>query len=207
MPGIRTGRGLDRLVNFTDAAVAIAITLLVLPLVDLVTDGSPPSVRSLLTDGADTFLAFGISFVVIASFWVGHHRLFEHLQDYSPALLRTNFLWLASIVLLPFTTQLLADVGTDDRSVNALYISTMVVTTGSLLVLEWLAVRDPLLQRPEVRGTLSLRGASVALALLLLALVLAVGFPGVGMFWLLLLLLSGPLTRLGRRRPAADGTT
>ncbi|MBE7699849.1 DUF1211 domain-containing protein [Oerskovia sp. Sa1BUA8] len=202
MPTIRTDRGLDRLVNFTDAAVAIAITLLVLPLVDLVTDGEDRSVASLFTDSAGTFLAFAISFVVIANFWVGHHRVFEHLRDYSTAILWANFLWLASIVLIPFTTQLLADEGTDDPAVNALYIAVMIVTTGSLALVEWLAVRDPELQRAEVRGTLEVRGALVAMLLLLLILVLAVVTPGVGMFWLFLLFLSGPLTRLaGRPRP------
>lgn len=210
MPTIRTDRGLDRLVNFTDAAVAIAITLLVLPLVDLVTDGEDRSVASLFTDSAGTFLAFAISFVVIANFWVGHHRVFEHLRDYSTAILWANFLWLASIVLIPFTTQLLADEGTDDPAVNALYIAVMIVTTGSLALVEWLAVRDPELQRAEVRGTLEVRGALVAMLLLLLILVLAVVTPGVGMFWLFLLFLSGPLTRLaGRRRrshePDGDG--
>jgi len=205
MRGIRTDRGLDRLVNFTDAAVAIAITLLVLPLVDLVTEGSSRSVRSLLTDGGETFLAFAISYVVIARFWVRHHRVFEHLQDYSTALLGANFLWLASIVLLPFTTQVLADEGTGDPAVNALYISTMVVTTFSVLLIEWLVVRDPDLQRPEVRGTLSLWGAAVALGLHLLVLVLVVVLPGVGMFWLLLLLLSRPL-EWRRRRTSPTGT-
>ena len=210
MPRIRTDRGLDRLVNFTDASVAIAITLLVLPLIDLVTDGEEHSVASLFSDERGTFLAFGISFVVIANFWVGHHRVFEHLRDYSNAMLWANFLWLASIVLIPFTTQLLADEGTDDPAVNALYIAVMIVTTGSLALVEWLAVRDPELQRAEVRGTLEVRGALVAMLLLLLILVLAVVTPGVGMFWLFLLFLSGPLTRLaGRRRrphePDGDG--
>ncbi|WP_182112525.1 MULTISPECIES: TMEM175 family protein [unclassified Actinotalea] len=198
---MRTDRGLDRLVNFTDAAVAIAITLLVLPLVDVVTDGEQRTVAELLTQEAGTFLAFAISFVVIASFWVGHHRVFEHLQDYSRAMLWANFLWLASIVLIPFTTQLLADDGTDVPAVNALYISTMIVTTGSILLIEWLAVREPELQRAEVRGSLTLRNGAVALGLLLVALVLAVVAPRVGMFWLLLLFLADPLARLtgGRR--------
>jgi uncharacterized membrane protein len=200
MPSIRTERGLDRLVNFTDAAVAIAITLLVLPLVDLVTGGEDHTIDALRTDGGETFLAFAISFVVIANFWVGHHRVFEHLRDYSHAMLWANFLWLASIVLIPFTTQILAAEGTDDPVVNALYISVMVVTTGSLTLIEWLAIRDPGLQRPEVRGELDVRGALVALILLLLVLVLAVVAPGVGMFWLFLLFLSGPLTRLADRR-------
>ncbi len=200
MAVIRTERGLDRLVNFSDGTVAIALTLLVLPLVDLLTDGSDYSVSSLLNDSGQTFLAFGISYVVIANFWEGHHRVFEHLSDYSRGMLWANFLWLASIVLIPFTTQLLADQGANDPAVNALYISTMIVTTGSLLLIEWLAVRDPQLQRAEVRGTLDIRGAVLALVLLLIALVLVVLVPAVGMFWLFLLFLSNPLERLARRR-------
>ena len=200
MAVIRTERGLDRLVNFSDGTVAIALTLLVLPLVDLLTDGSEYSISSLLNDDGQTFFAFAISYVVIASFWEGHHRVFEHLSDYSRAMLWANFLWLASIVLIPFTTQLLADQGTNDPAVNALYISTMIVTTGSLLLIEWLAVRDPQLQRAEVRGTLDIRGAALALVLLLTALVLVVVVPAVGMFWLFLLFLSNPLERIARRR-------
>ncbi len=201
----RTPRGLDRLVNFTDAAVAIAITLLVLPLVDLVTDGKEHPLRTLFEDERGTFLAFGISFVVIASFWSGHHRVFEHLQDYSSAMLRINFLWLASIVFIPFTTQLLADQGTDTAPVNALYIGTMIVTTGSLALIEVLAIRDPSLQRAEARGQLDARGALVAIGLLLVALVLSVVTPAVGLYWLFLLFLTGPLTRLFRRRDPAAG--
>ncbi|MFD6166058.1 TMEM175 family protein [Oerskovia sp. NPDC060287] len=203
----RTPRGLDRLVNFTDAAVAIAITLLVLPLVDLVTDGKEHPLRTLFEDERGTFLAFAISFVVIASFWSGHHRVFEHLQDYSSAVLWVNFLWLASIVFIPFTTQLLADQGTDTAPVNALYIGTMVVTTASLALIEVLAIRDPSLQRAEVRGQLDARGAFVAIGLLLVALVLSVVTPVVGLYWLFLLFLSGPLTRLFGVRPHRVGAS
>lgn len=204
MPRSHTSRGLDRLVNFTDAAVAIAITLLVLPLIDLVTDGRTHTVRSLFTEEETTFIAFAISFVVIANFWTGHHRVFEHLQDYSPVMLWANFLWLASIVFIPFTTQLLADVGTDEPAVNALYIGTMIVTTISLALIELAAVRDTNLQRPEVRGELDLRGTLIAIVLLAVALVLSVLAPAVGMYWLFLMFLSGPLTRTFRPRRSRD---
>ena len=204
MPRSHTSRGLDRLVNFTDAAVAIAITLLVLPLIDLVADDTGHRVQDILAGESATFIAFSISFVVIASFWTGHHRVFEHLQDYSPAMLWINFLWLASVVFIPFTTQLLADVGTDDPAVNALYIGTMVVTTVSLALVELNAVRTPDLQRPEVRGELGMRDAVVAVTLLVLALVLSVLAPAVGMYWLFLMFLSRPLTRIARPRRAGD---
>ena len=39
MSRVTTERGLDRLVNFSDAVTAVAVTLLVLPLIDLVGEG------------------------------------------------------------------------------------------------------------------------------------------------------------------------
>lgn len=198
-----TPRGLDRLVNFTDAAVAIAITLLVLPLIDLVTDDQSRSLRDMFSEDEATFIAFAISFVVIASFWTGHHRAFEHLQDYTPLILWANFLWLASIVFIPFTTQLLADVGTDDPATNALYIGTMVVTTASLALIEGIAIRSSELQRAEVRGELELRDTLIAITLLVVALVLSVLAPAVGMYWLFLMFLSGPISTVAQSRRRA----
>jgi uncharacterized membrane protein len=45
---MRTERGLDRLVTFLDAVVAIAITLLVLPLVELLGEGHDEDLGRLL---------------------------------------------------------------------------------------------------------------------------------------------------------------
>ncbi|MEK6437776.1 hypothetical protein [Pseudonocardia sp. T1-2H] len=42
---MRTERGLDRFVTFLDAVVAIAITLLVLPLVDVLGGRKPAEIR------------------------------------------------------------------------------------------------------------------------------------------------------------------
>jgi hypothetical protein len=73
---MRTDRGLDRLVNFSDATVAIAITLLLLPLVDIADEIRRESLGDLLADHVGTLIAFFVSFVVISRLWLSHHRLF-----------------------------------------------------------------------------------------------------------------------------------
>ncbi|WIJ46540.1 TMEM175 family protein [Curtobacterium citreum] len=189
----RTERGLDRLVNFSDATVAIAITLLVLPLVDLageLRDGE--SVGSLLAEHWPAIIAFVVTFWVISRFWTLHHQVFEHVQSYSPRVLRLNFVWLISIVFLPFAANLLNAGKEDDRLTYALYLGTMLVTSLSLTAIEFTLRRSPELLSsplPDVRKGL------IAAGLLALALVLAVLFPTVGMLWVLLLLLQGTVAR------------
>ncbi|HEY2556981.1 MAG TPA: TMEM175 family protein [Diaminobutyricibacter sp.] len=209
MASFRTDRGLDRLVNFSDAAVAIAITLLVLPLVDIATEitGEHTTIWGLFTANWGTFLAFAISFVVIARFWMVHHRVFEFVRDYNGALIWLNFLWLASIVFLPFSTNVLSLAAGNKPDVYALYIGTLIVTSASMLLMESVLKRNPGLLREGVEGALRLTPSVIATALFVVALVLAVLVPSVGMLWLLILLLSGPIEALydrwTRRRSAA----
>lgn len=58
--------------NLTDAVVAIAATLLVLPLVDVIGELDGNHVGQLLRDNGDKLFAFVLSFVVIARFWMVH---------------------------------------------------------------------------------------------------------------------------------------
>jgi len=195
MASFRTDRGLDRLVNFSDAAVAIAITLLVLPLVDIATEigHKNATVATIFTANWGTFLAFAISFVVIARFWVVHHRVFEFVRDYNQVLVWMNFLWLASIVFLPFATNVLSLAPGNQPGVYALYIGTLTVTSAAMLLTEWVLVRNPGLLREGVEGELRLSSSAIATVLFAVALVLAVLVPRVGMLWLLILLFSGLL--------------
>ena len=62
MAVIRTERGLDRLVNFSDATVAIAITLLILPLVDQASKLGGKSFGDFLAENGWEIFAFVISF-------------------------------------------------------------------------------------------------------------------------------------------------
>jgi uncharacterized membrane protein len=208
---VRTSRGFDRLVSFSDAVVTIAMTLLVLPLADLPTQPHD-SVGELLSDNRGVLVGFLLSFVVIARLWLAHHRVTEYLDSYDAALLRLTLLWLLTIVFLPFPTALVGSEGGAHRGVAALYIGTLLVNTLCLEGVTALARRRPELQREgltaddlEQLG----QGNWWTSAMLALALLLAVFLPGVGLLGLLLLFFESQaraaLTGLFRRPRRAPG--
>lgn len=200
---LRTERGLDRLVNFSDATVAIAITLLLLPLVDVAGDIGDEPLGDLLSDNLGTIVAFVVSFAVTARMWVSHHRVFEAARSYSGSLIRVNFVWLASIAFLPFSSNLIAH-RYGDPAVNALYVGTVALSSLTLVVMETILDRDPQLLVPDGRSHLHLVDGRLTFAALLVALVLSVLLPHVGMFWLFLLVPAGWISSAleGRSRRA-----
>lgn len=200
MTAPRTERGLDRLVNFSDATVAIAITLLILPLVDVAAQTRHTSLGDVLHDNLGALVSFVVTFVVIGRFWTVHHRLFEYVRGYSSALLRVNMVWLAGIVFLPFAANVLS--GSDGQpSISALYIVTMIVVTSAAGAMEWLLIRSPRLLHEESAPGLSLAPSIAFVSLLAVALVVAVVFPSINLYALFVLFLSGVVTRLVERLP------
>jgi uncharacterized membrane protein len=97
---------LERLIFFSDAVFAIAITLLIIEV-------TPPHLGRNATDRdhlialinlSPSFVAFFISFFVIGAFWAGHHRAFSLSRHWSPDLVMPNILMLAAVVFMPFAT-------------------------------------------------------------------------------------------------------
>jgi uncharacterized membrane protein len=205
MAGIRTERGLDRLVNFSDATVAIAITLLILPLVDDAHTIAHESFGTFFSDNFWQLLAFAISFAVIARFWVVHHRVFEWVSNYNGTLIWLNFVWLATIAFMPFTTNVLSNSNGERPEIYALYIGNLLAISLSMQLIGMVLTRSPDLVREDARAEMdSTRGWSASI-IIAVSLVLAVLVPQVGMFWLFLMFLSEPLHRvLARltRRPS-----
>ncbi|SEB66918.1 Protein of unknown function [Paramicrobacterium humi] len=199
-----TTRGLDRLTAFTDAIVAIAITLLVLPLVDAASDldASGMTAGDFFAEHALQLIAFLISFAVIARLWLAHHRIFEHVTTYTPRTLLLTLLWAFTIVLLPLPTAMTASLAVEP-GVIGFYIATMAVSS-LLLTLHVLAIRgsaqedadNPL---PEHVRTNSI----ITTALFFVALVVGTLWPAVNYFALFLLVLSWPANVVIRKRSAA----
>ena len=121
--------GLERLVFFSDAVFAIAITLLVLEIRLPVTDGSitDSQMPSILAAMWHKYLAFGISFLVTGAFWIGHHRKFRNIIRYDTNLLFLNLLMLMGIAFLPFPSSVISEY--PYRSVTILYALTLMLTS------------------------------------------------------------------------------
>jgi uncharacterized membrane protein len=182
----------DRLVLFTDAVVAIAVTLLILPLVDAVTAskaaGDDPV--HVITDHQAEIYSFLLSFVVIARFWLAHHRVFEHVRAYNTRLIQLNMLWLLTVVVLPFPTEIVGAYNSS-RFTASLYIGTILALSICQTALTLLIRNHEELEQadnPVTAGELA--GSITVTALLALAFALAALVPGVSFYALLLLFLS-----------------
>lgn len=199
---MQTTRGLDRLIFFTDAITAIAITLLILPLVDSIAQAADAglSPAQFLAGKADEFIAFALSFVVIARLWVAHHSTFEHVKAYSGTLLLLNFGWAFTIVFLPFPTVMLSQFATDPITIG-LYIGTMALSSIALTTMVLLIRRHPLIELESYRVDGSKVFESIATTVgFLLALLLGLFVPSINFWALFLLLLTAPLQRIYNHR-------
>jgi len=102
---------IERMILFTDAVFAIAITLLVIEI------KAPEIHRNMgLTEMVDQllslipkFIGFIISFFVVAIYWRSHHRMFSFIKDYDDKLIWLNFFFLFSIILMPFSSAYYSD--------------------------------------------------------------------------------------------------
>lgn len=147
-------RELERVTAFTDAAVAIALTLLALPLVDVAHDGAQVPLATLWREHADDVIAFVLSFLVISLFWRAHRRIFETADRIDEGLLSLNTVWLLGVVFLPVPTAVLTFGDDASSSAAVLYLANLCfVSLLNLALSAWVATH-PALQRHQLGPTL-----------------------------------------------------
>ena len=173
-------RSFDRLINFTDAVVAIAITLQLLPLVDIkATDGE--SIWQLIRENSSQILAFWFSFLILSVLWLKHNQVFNSMRAFDGTIFWLNSLWMALIVFLPWPTALYGSSNDgqtiDSHGVGLLYWWTLALISG----IGWLVAihawqKPELLEQSVLRegregsGLKKYRGASFVAAFLLIGL-------------------------------------
>ena len=143
--------GLERLVFFSDAVMAIAITLLTvdLKLPELGEAATSLQLLHALAALTPRFLSFLISFLVIGVYWSSHHRYFNCIARMDGRLAALNMFFLLSIALMPFVAGLLGQyyylpIG------PAVYAAAMAFTGFSMNAIWWYASHKRRLLKPEV---------------------------------------------------------
>lgn len=89
----------ERLLAFTDAVIAIALTIMVLEL-------KAPHAPTLeaLGEVVPIFLSYVLSFIYIAIYWNNHHHMFQLVEHVNGAVLWANMHLIFWLSLVPFTT-------------------------------------------------------------------------------------------------------
>ena len=103
--GFGTERDPARLVFFSDAVFAIAVTLLVLEI------RPPEDTRHLLHGLAalwPSYLSYAITFLLIGQVWANHHVMFDHIRAADRMVLFLNTRLLMDIAFLPFAASVLS---------------------------------------------------------------------------------------------------
>ena len=94
---------LERMILFSDAVFAIAITLLVIE-IKVPDIHSGDALGKILREKWHDFFGLLLSFAVIGQFWTTHHRLFGYVNNYDSGLLWLNLHLLFWIIIMPFSS-------------------------------------------------------------------------------------------------------
>ena len=194
----KAGRELDRIVNFSDAVFAIAITILVLDI--RMPDGvSPAELPARVLALGPKYLSYVISFLVLAVYWQAHHGVFRPIRGYDGTLVWLNFLFLMAVAFLPFPTSLLGEYGNHQLPV-AVYAATLAVGRLLLTAIQWYSVRhDRLLdeaQDPATVRFLLIRGLTIPAIYLLTIVISFFSVQAATWSWVILIVVDSVILRI-----------
>ena len=147
-PLVPSGLSKHRIEALTDGIYAVAMTLLVIELKvpDAHTIGSHDALIKALADLVPKFGSWLISFFVLATFWIGHHRLYQSVRIVDTPLLWMGLRHLALVSLLPFSASTMGAFG---NASEALYIYN-----GNMILLSLTSLHQLIYVRrhPELQG-------------------------------------------------------
>ncbi|MCE4946618.1 MULTISPECIES: TMEM175 family protein [Streptomyces] len=203
---IEGGLSGERLVLFTDAVTAISITLLILPLVDLVPEAASAheGASEVITGHLDQVWSFLLSFAVIANIWQEHHRTFSTVVKATRSLTVWNMGWLLSVVVLPLPTEMIGAFGRD-RFVAAFYYAVLLVGMVCRVAMLKILKSNPGMvesdgEESRLRIARLYTDSYINVIAVVVAFALALAVPVLQYYSLLLLILPGRVRFTGRRR-------
>lgn len=141
-----TGLSKKRVEFLTDGIFAVVMTLLVLEISipqissshdDATIDSAAAETELLkgLFDLWPKLLSFGISFIILAIYWLAHHRQFYYIKHVNRTLIWINFMFLMATCLLPFSASLLGEYNQQQISIFVFGANSIMI--ASLLSIQW----------------------------------------------------------------------
>ncbi len=199
--------GAERTKAFTDAVVAIAMTLLILPLLESISEASAHEVSVVTWAGEHLgqISTFALSFLLIATFWTNHHAILEPVARLTQGLLWLDVAWMFMIVWMPVTTAMSGSAMAADRGKFVAYVLPMLGAAALAAVMARTVRRSPELWAEGEHPTVHPQAVALSMTILYgLAFAVGLALPG-GSGFLAMFLLGGiaPLERvIARRLPA-----
>lgn len=190
----------DRTVALSDGVFAIALTLLVLSLtVPALKAGQTSQLSSKLLHQHDEFIAYAISFAVIALLWMRHHLTFRTLRRIDGRVTGLNLAYLALVAFLPFPTRVLAVYG-EEPSAVALYAATGAVISLLAGLIRSHALRAGLVHPSRTHELEAREHWLITPAIFIASIPIAYADPTLGKFFWLLLAAQNATARAFRKR-------
>ena len=128
----------DRVLFFSDAIFAIAITLLVIEIRVPGINEAGEQLRSALPN----IFSFALSFAVIGLFWMGHHSLFRYITVLDRPLIILNLVFLGTIAFLPYPTALLGRSPGGLSAAAVIFYSACMAAAGLGELMIWVYAAD-----------------------------------------------------------------
>jgi uncharacterized membrane protein len=161
--------GKNRIEALSDGVFAIVMTLLVLELhvPSLSPDAPNVEVLPALFDLWPKFATYGITFISLGVFWIGHHNMYHAIRRADRVLLWLNIFFFMFVSLLPFSTSVLNTF--TQTQVAPLFFGANITIIGWILFFQWLyaSSRDGMLATfvtSEYRAVVNFRMLTVPVA-------------------------------------------
>jgi uncharacterized membrane protein len=193
-------KNLERFVNFSDAVMAIAVTLLVLPLVERATNAHIHSYSEFMSSFSHLLLIFLLSFVVICRYWEVHHDIFNGIKSFNVRLFWLNAAWLISVALIPFTSELIGNDTSNSTFITSLYIGSLLITGYVGVAMQWEIAHSSSLQKSSAANSLGITYGLASAIAMTVALAVSILLPSVGIWSLLLVIPASHVRSLTRRQ-------
>ncbi len=137
---------LERMILFSDAVFAIAITLLVIEIKIPEIHEAEVTDKLLLhklRELIPKFIGFLVSFLLIGQYWIVHHRMFGYVVNFNDRLIWLNIFFLLAVALMPFSTGFYSEYVLTKTMMPVIFYTANIAALGFINFFMWRYISKP----------------------------------------------------------------